>query len=196
MINKTLTKKIRNFAKKYHKDADYNHDMEHVDRTVKLAELLAKKEKANVDVCKVAAYLHDIGKKYNADIHGNHSAKIAEKYLKKNNFDKNFTKKVCHAIYCHDKASIHKAKTKEAKIVYDADKLQAIGPFGFCREFSHQIFVNKLKPRKAINIVKKAEIERYKKELQTKTGKKISKDQFNFMLKFYKMYDKWDKVKL
>ncbi len=196
MINKKIYKKIRDFAKKYHKDLDYNHDMEHVDRTVKLAELLAKKENANLEVCKVAAYLHDIGKKFSKDVHGNHSAKIAENFLKKLIDDKKFIKQVCHAIYCHDKASIHKAKTKEAKVVYDADKLQAIGPFGFCREFSHRLFFDKLKPRGALKIVKKKEINRFKKELQTKTAKKIAKNEFNLMLKFYKMYDKWDKVNL
>jgi uncharacterized protein len=38
------------------------HSYEHVDRVVKIALLLAKKEKADVELVHVAAILHDVGR--------------------------------------------------------------------------------------------------------------------------------------
>ena len=188
-------KKIEDFARKKAEKCDYNHDFDHVKRTVKWARYLAKKEKADVYICVVAAWLHDIEKLKDEDIHGGYGAETARVFLKKLGFNKDFIERVAHCIYCHDGASIHNAKTIEAKVVFDADKLQAQGAFGFVREFSGYSVFKKLDLKTSLKISKKKEFERYKKYFQTKTGKKFAKEFLDFMQKFYKQYEKEDKVK-
>ncbi|NIO22983.1 MAG: HD domain-containing protein, partial [Candidatus Aenigmarchaeota archaeon] len=136
MISRSQLNEIKEFARKNSEGLDYNHDFEHIERTVKLAKLLAEGEGADRDVCEVAAWLHDIGKAKNEEVHGDIGANMAKPFLGRLGFKGDFIEKVCHAIECHDAASVHKARTIEAKVVFDADKLQAIGPFGFGRELS------------------------------------------------------------
>jgi len=194
MVSRSQLNEIKEFARKKSEELDYNHDFEHTERTVKLAELLAKKEGADKDICVVAAWLHDIGKAKNEDVHGDIGARMAKPFLERLGFESDFIEKVCHAIETHDSVSIHKAETIEAKVVFDSDKLQAIGPFGFGREFSSYTVFKGKKPREAFEIVKKAEIKRFKKELQTNTAKELASKPFELMLEFYKLYEKWDKA--
>lgn len=194
MVSRSQLNEIKGFARKKSEDLDYNHDFEHTERTVKLAEILAKRENANKDVCVIAAWLHDIGKAKNEEIHGDIGARMAKLLLERLGFESDFIDKVCHAIETHDSAGIHKAETIEAKVIFDADKLQAIGPFGFGREFSlYTVFKGK-KPREAFEIVKKNEIKRFKKMLQTETAKELASKPFELMLEFYKLYEKWDRA--
>lgn len=50
MLDKSTLKKIEDYAKKIHKNFDEWHNWLHIERTVKLAKYLAKKEKANLDI--------------------------------------------------------------------------------------------------------------------------------------------------
>ncbi len=193
MVSRSQLNEIKEFVRKRIEGLDYNHDIEHVERTVKFAEILADNERADKDVCVIAAWLHDIGKAKNEEVHGDIGAMMAKPFLERLGFEVDFIEKVCHAIECHDSASVHKAKTIEAKVIFDADKLQAIGPFGFAREFSHYTVFKGKKPREAFEIVKKKEINRFKNELQTETAKALASKPFELMLEFYKLYEKWDK---
>jgi uncharacterized protein len=194
MVSKSQLNEIKAFAEKKSEGLDYNHDIEHVERTVRLAELLAEREGADKDVCMVAAWLHDTGKEKNEEIHGDIGARTAKPFLERLGFGLEFIEKVCHAIECHDSASIHKAKTIEAKVIFDSDKLQAIGPFGFGREFSLYTVFRGKKPREAMEIVKKKEINRFKNELQTETARELASEPFELMLEFYRLYEKWDRA--
>ncbi len=62
IVSPEQMKKIEEFALEKASKLDYNHNEDHVIRTVKLAEFLAEKEGADVEVCRAAAYLHDIAK--------------------------------------------------------------------------------------------------------------------------------------
>ncbi len=59
MVSKSQMKEIKGFVRKKVEGLDYNHDLGHVERTARLAELLAKREGADRDVCLVAA-VHDL----------------------------------------------------------------------------------------------------------------------------------------
>jgi uncharacterized protein len=194
MVSRSQLSDIREFVRKRAEGLDYNHDFGHVERTVRLAKILAKKEGADMDVCVVAAWLHDVGKAKNEEVHGDIGSRMAKPFLERLGFESEFIEKVCHAIECHDSASVQNARTIEAKVVFDADKLQAIGPFGFAREFSHYTVFKGKNPREAFEIVKKAEKKRFKKRLQTDTAKELARKPFGLMLEFYKLYEKWDEA--
>lgn len=194
-LTKEILKKIEQFAKEKHKNSDEWHDWSHIARTVKLAEYLAKKEKANQDVVLISALLHDIGQSIRFEKHNETGAKMAGKFLQKLGLDRKFIKQIEHCIICHSTSRVHEAKTIEAKVIYDADMLQIIGPFGVMR-FIISDMINEKKPfQGTYKLAKEVEAQTYNKTLQTQTAKDMAQDGYKFMQKFYQLYDKWDKLK-
>jgi len=184
-LTKNQIKKIRNFALKYYKTLDETHGIEHANRTVKLAEYLAKKEGANLQIVRSGALLHQF-----------HNGRIVEKFLRRLKINKEIIKALVHCAECSWSKILHKgAKTLEAKVVYDADKLQVVGPFGIIREISCNVGPRNLKFRKALRRARMIE-QKVIATLQTKTAKNLAKKPHQFILKFWKIFDKWDKVKL
>jgi len=193
VIPKIKLNKIEEFVKEKLKDADYNHNLDHIKRTVNIAKFLALKENADLDVCIVAAWLHDIAQPIQEKVHGGIGAEIAEPFLREIGFDSKFIEKVKHCIFCHDTTNINKAKTIEAKIIYDADKLQMIGPFGFCRTISDFLVFKNNEFDEAVHKTEEIQKNRYNKYLQTKTAKKLAQNSHKLMLEFYRLFYIWDK---
>lgn len=118
-------------------DAKGSHDWEHTERVIKLALRLSKKEKADTNVIRFASLLHDIGRKSPEKniSHADTGAVIAEEILLKYINDKEFIKNVINCIRKHSFRKGETLNTIEEKIVYDADKLDAIGAIGIGRAF-------------------------------------------------------------
>lgn len=171
-------KQIEKFALGYYRKLDTTHNIEHAERTVKLAEYLAKKEKADVQICKLGALLHQF-----------HDGKKVDKFLRKIRLDDDMRKQLVHCVECSATKNVHKAETTEAKIVYDADKLQCIGSFGILRELAFR----KMPFREGIKFVRRHE-KRIFKNFQTKTARKLAKEPHRLVIKFFKIFDKQDKV--
>ena len=184
-LNKNQIKQIERFAYNYYKKLDQPHGIEHMIRTVRLAAYLSKKERADTQIVKLGAMLHQF-----------HNGKVVERFLKKIKVDKETAEQIIHCVDCSHSSTIHKAKTIEAKIVFDADKLQVVGPFGIIREISCDIVVPRsMNFREALKHTKMIE-QKYFETLQTKTAKKLAKEPHEYTIKFWKILDKWDKVEL
>jgi len=158
------TGQVRKFAEKYlANDSDPAHNMEHVMRVYNLAIQIAENEKVDLNVIKIAVLLHDIGgakerKDHSGKTdHAVESMKIAEPFLKKLGLSKNKIEHILNCIVTHRYRSKQKPKTLEAKIVFDADKLETVGAVGIARAF---VWVGK----NNAHIYKKANIEKYAKE--------------------------------
>ncbi len=158
-----------------------SHDDGHVKRVLRWAVYLAKKEGADVEVVKKAAELHDIARdKPNHAIEG---AKIAREILRRQGYDEDFIEKVAHCIEAHSFSSGIEPKTLEAKILSDADKLDAIGAIGIARAF---MFSGE-HGRSIEDTLKHFEekLLRLKDMMFTDTAKRIAEDRHRFMLEFY-----------
>ena len=118
------------------------HSMEHVLRVYNLCLHLAKNESnVDLDVLKTAALLHDIARakedkddSINID-HAILGAEMAQKILADIGYSKEKIKAIKHCIVAHRFRSGNEPETKEAKILFDADKLDAIGLIGIARSF-------------------------------------------------------------
>jgi uncharacterized protein len=184
-LTKAQIKKIERFALNHYKTLDETHGIEHAKRTVKLAEYLAKKEKANLQIVRLGALLHQF-----------HNGRIVEKFLRKIKVDDEISKKLVEIAECSWAKKLEmKTKSLEAKVVWDADKLQVFGPFGVIREISCDMGPQKKTFREALKHTRWITGKVYY-FLQTKSAKKIAKNPHQFMFKFWKIFDKWDKVKL
>jgi len=118
------------------------HAMEHVMRVYNLCLHLAKYElNVDLDVLKTAALLHDIARveefndKTGSIDHSVLGAEMADKILRTLGYSEEKIAHVKHCIATHRFRSKVKPQTKEAKILFDADKLDVLGAIGVARSF-------------------------------------------------------------
>lgn len=84
---------------------------------------------ADMDILVPAAILHDIGREY--PNHAKKSAEMARQILKEQGYTK--IDEIVHAIEVHSFSAGGEAKTLEAQILSDVDKLDAMGATGVYR---------------------------------------------------------------
>ena len=142
MENKEIIEEIKKIVKKEMEGTDPSHDFLHVMRVYNLCLKIAKCEQnVDLEVLKLAALLHDIARlKEDFDETGKirhemEGAKTAEEILTKFNFSKEKIKKIKECIILHRFRGNNEPKTIEAKILFDADKLDVIGATGIARTF-------------------------------------------------------------
>ena len=118
------------------------HAMEHVMRVYNLCLHLAKHElNVDLDILKTAALLHDIArvKEFNDKTgsidHSALGAEMAEKIVGTLGYSEEKIAHVKHCIAAHRFRGKVKPQTKEAKILFDADKLDVLGAIGVARSF-------------------------------------------------------------
>ncbi|MEK6938710.1 MAG: HD domain-containing protein [Nanoarchaeota archaeon] len=193
MIKAKILGKVKYFALEKAEKGDAFHNGEHIRRTVSLAKYLAKREGANLDVCIIAAWLHDIAQPLDEENHALLGEKMAEEFLSKEGFEKEFIEQIKHCIHCHETKTIKEAQTIEAKVIYDADKLHVLGPWGFIRSFSSFLTTKNKEYREALLKVEKSQKDRFENYLQTATAKKLIRMDHKLMVRFFERYDKFEK---
>ena len=117
---------------------DSAHDREHVYRVLYGALKLGKDEPGvdwNVLVC--ACLLHDIGRQEqfrDASLdHASVGAEKAYRFLTKHGYGETFAARVRGCIFTHRFRSEHPPESPEAKLLFDADKLDVCGALGMAR---------------------------------------------------------------
>lgn len=114
------------------------HGIDHTFRVVALCEQIGKAEGANQDILIAAALLHDIARpreKTEGISHEEEGARIAGEFLPGCGMNPGYIPDIVHAIRAHRYRSSLIPQTLEAKILSDADKLDAIGAVGIARTF-------------------------------------------------------------
>lgn len=122
---------------------DSAHDKEHIYRVLYSALEIAKgHENVNYDILITACLLHDIGRKEQfADPRVCHAMAGSEKafrFLTANGFSAEFAEQVRHCILTHRFRKATPPQTLEAKILFDADKLDVTGAIGIARTLMYK----------------------------------------------------------
>lgn len=107
------------------------HGFDHTERVVQLCEVIGIEYNADMAVLIPAAILHDIGRPNNN--HASHSASQTRKILMEKMWDLALIEGIVHAVEVHSFSAGGAAKTLEARILSDADKLDALGAVGIYR---------------------------------------------------------------
>jgi uncharacterized protein len=130
-------------AKSWYAQNDPVHGYDHIVRVYRMVERLAIAEGANLRIVRAAALLHDAEGPLTGDLRTEHqlaSAKFAQEILTAEDWDTEDISKVQHCIRAHrfrdDRES---PKTIEAKVLFDADKLDAIGAIGVVRVIAYAV---------------------------------------------------------
>jgi len=210
-INKEIIRQIEIEAKKFFAGASGCHDWAHVERVYNLAIKIGKQEKADLLVLAVATLLHDIGRKEEMKsqgkfCHAEKGAELAAKILHKYKINQDLINNITHCIISHRYRNQNIPKTIEAKVLFDADKLDSIGAVGIGRTFlfagylQHAMYTGnekglvKSKKDYAYTIDDTAimeyefKLKNIKNKILTKSGKRIAKERHDFMVSYFKRF--------
>lgn len=116
---------------------DAAHDLEHVRRVVRTAMSLAVQEGADAGIVFAAAWLHDCVAvpKDSPDRSkaSRFAAAVASEFLVASEWDSSQIPPIVHAIEAHSFSARIEPTTPEARVVQDADRLDALGAHGLAR---------------------------------------------------------------
>jgi len=131
-------------ARAWYSATDPVHDFEHVLRVYRTAERLARAEGADLEIVLAAALLHDAegaapGGEARAD-HHHQSADFAAEVLRAEGWQEERIAAVQHCIRAHRYRDTREPPaTLEAKILFDADKLDVLGAVGVARTIAYAV---------------------------------------------------------
>jgi uncharacterized protein len=124
-------------ARRLYLESDAAHDFDHVLRVLALAERIGQAEGADLEIVRAAALLHDVARaeeKGTSVCHARAGAQQAREILQDHPAEK--VEAVAQAIATHRFREKSVPQTLEARILYDADKLDAIGAIGVARAYA------------------------------------------------------------
>lgn len=185
MMNKI--KKIEYFIKNELNEINWVHTQS----VRSIAQKIAKNEGGNKLIIDMAILFHDIAKdKKPLLTHAESSAIIAKKYLKKLKFNEKIIKRIVHCIESHSTPWSKNGPTPasiEAKIVFDADMIQQLSPFGIVKH------ILKYKDKKYSDLVFSARHDLFGcyHTLITKTGKRMAKQRIKYVKNFFNSIEKY-----
>ena len=182
-ITKNQVEKIEKFVEAKLDSLNWEHTQE----VRKIAQKLARLEKADKEIIDVAVLFHDIGKYKGDDGHVQRSADITRKFLEREGLNQRFVEEVVYCVIAHElpwKNQSNLINTTEAKVVFDADIIQQLSEFGIIKHtLAYQEIIKKdfregmIKSRdqlfKAYNL------------LLTKNGQKLAEEGYKFVKEFY-----------
>jgi uncharacterized protein len=203
-VSRTLRAAVRAEAEAFFRKARGSHDWDHTERVLRLCLKIGKKEKADLGVLELAALLHDVGRgdedASNGRVcHGRAGAVLAGRILERHGLDRRLIREVVHCIRTHRFRKRTVPKTLEAKILFDADKLDSIGAVGIGRAFlfagevgarlhDPRIDVPRTRPYTRDDTAYReflVKLRRVRERIFTREGKRIALERHRFMVAFF-----------
>jgi uncharacterized protein len=124
-------------AREYYRHADPAHDFDHVLRVLALAERIGSAEGADLELLRTAALLHDIGRPEELEsgrCHAEAGAEMVRDIL--HHWPPEKVEQIAHAVAAHRFRNDIAPQTLEARVLFDADKLDSIGAIGIARAYA------------------------------------------------------------
>jgi len=124
-------------ARTHYQGADAAHDFDHVLRVLRLAERIGAAEGADMEVLRAAALLHDVARAAEhagGPCHAQAGAERVRGILR--GHDPARVEAVARAVASHRFRSGEPPQSLEARILFDADKLDAMGAIGIARAYA------------------------------------------------------------
>lgn len=193
------------------RDAEGGHDWLHIDRVIRNAKKIMKKEKANKHVVLLGLLLHDIADPKFYDGDASRGIKISEAFLNETGIKKKTKEQVMEIVRdISFKGGFEESKKKslELQVAQDADRLDALGAIGIARAFNYggfkgrKLYEPSERPREYKSIHEyrnndSSTINHFHEKLlkleglmNTETAKKMAKKRHEFLIKFLEQFDK------
>jgi len=128
-------------AREWYQGYDAVHGFEHIERVYRLCLKIGPPEGADMEIMLAAALLHDASGSHpeegNRKDHHLRSAEFAEAILLDEDWEPGRIHAVQHCIRAHRFRKDESPQTIEAKVLFDADKLDVIGAIGVTRALAY-----------------------------------------------------------
>jgi uncharacterized protein len=174
-----IEKKVRVFY-----NAGGAHDFDHAQRVRGVAREIAQNEGVDTELVEIAALLHDAIRPEEGEderMHSELSARKAEEILETVGMPREKIDRIMELIRSHSLEDTQERKTLEERVLFDADKIDALGEIGISRWFMYMGRKNKgLKEAAELYI---NQINRFVKErgkLYTETGNRMVWERLEF----------------
>lgn len=166
------------------------HGLDHTLRVVRLCETLGAREDADMAVLIPAAVFHDIARPLEEETgvpHEEEGARMAAAYLEAIHYPADRTAGIVHAVRAHRYSSGIDPETLEARILSDADKLDAMGAVGIARTFVQAGEQGTGIPDAADHI--RAKLLNLKDLMYTESAREIAEQRHVFLAGFFEVLD-------
>lgn len=211
-------------ARKWYPDSDPVHGFDHVLRVYRIAERIAAAEGADLEIVRAAALLHDARgdlqtpnsdesttgdsqQQSPEDQRANHhhaSASFARRVLQLEGWSEDRITAVEHCIRSHRfRDNRESPESLEAKVLFDADKLDAIGAIGAARAIGYAVLAGQpIFEQPSTDFLERGEKEpgeahssyheyvfklsKLKDRLFTPTGRAIAEGRHRFLVEYYR----------
>jgi uncharacterized protein len=186
-----------------------SHRWDHTQRVYLLGLHLSDQEGANREIVGLAALLHDIGRTEEdrtrgKTCHAEKGADMARIMLKDEGLEAQKIEQVVHCIATHRFRDNKIPETLEAKVLFDADKLDSIGAVGIGRAFlfageigarlhDENVDIKTSRPYSEEDTAYReflVKLQYVKDRLFTSAGKKIAESRHQFMSEFFERLNK------
>jgi uncharacterized protein len=208
-VKEDLINQIEQEARAILDDSLSSHDWDHILRVYKLCEHIGQIEGADMEILRLAAILHDIGrmeqhKSKGKICHAQKGAEMAGKILVDHGLSQEKIDKIVHCIRTHRSKGKNTPETLEAKILFDADKLDSLGAIGLARTYAFTGEIGSRIHNKDVDVKSVKEYSRedncyweflanlqFKKDkMMTKEGKRMALERHKFMADFFERINK------
>ena len=188
-------------------NAHGSHAWDHTQRVYNLCLHIGESEGADMEVLKIAAYLHDVGRPFQdeskgAICHEEKGVEMARALLGKYLISEGQKTNIIHCIRSHRFRGDCQPETLEAKVLFDADKLDAIGAIGIGRSFLfagevgaklHNPYINPEDTRPYTEEDTgyrefKLKLSKIKDRMLTAEGRRMAKERHAFMEMFFERF--------
>jgi uncharacterized protein len=195
---------IKRMAKEMMSEHVGCHGWDHVERVYNLCVHIGREEGADMEVLQIAAALHDIARDIQTKskgrvCHAQEGARMAQEILSGYDLSEEKKNNIIHCIQTHRFRNEDVPETLEAKILFDADKLDAIGAIGIARDFH---FAGEIGARVHDKNVDVENVEEYsrddtayreflvklskiKDKMLTDEGRRTARGRHDFMVQFF-----------
>ena len=201
----TSTAEIRRIAQERLASDTSSHGWDHAERVWNLCRHIGGAEAADPEILELAAYLHDIGRPEEkasggAICHAAAGAEQARRILGEHGYDPAIIEKVVHCVASHRfRRNGEQPRTIEARVLFDADKLDAIGAVGIGRAFLFAGEVGARLHNPEADILNtqayssedtafrefSVKLKKVKDRMLTATGRQLAEDRHRFMAVFF-----------
>ncbi len=172
---------LRDFSKGLYDTLDDAHGVEHGARVVRLAALIQSREGGDPSIVEAGGWLHQFHDNLDELSEGLTAIRL----------DDATRRALFHVVEVCRPKKIHRADSIEAKIVYDADALEVLGPHGAVREVYCNTRFRGLAVAKAVASTIEVQ-ELFVSTMQTETGRLLCDSAQAVANDFWGSYRQWE----